>query len=689
VFRNQPLDEAINRITTNNFKNIEIAMVPGFCPHFDPINASNEDINNLKQSLHDRSLNVVAITAGPGFINDGDSTLVIEFIERCIDIAQVLRAQSIVMPSGKAASKDTWLAEVNLVVPIIKQLADYAEQRNVTITIEAPHINTLTESISQSIQFFNILNDRRIKCTFDTSHVTRGQKTSLVQAALEYNENNIEIGHVHLRDAINYNIEITPGRGNCDFWEFFQILKDIQYTNHLVFELEYGNLETEQIESELEFADHYIRSLLESPVKPRTERRNKSLLKRKFRVLHESLSHPKDVIKRHPFLLRPAIGTFKMINAVKPTPYYDIGWKKRVPFREKNHFLKRGIGRISGSSFQREIRGDKVYNIGVLGCGWAGKDMHGPGFKRLKNTNVTAVCDIEIERAEDAGKTLECNVYSDLEEMISNENLDIVTNCTSELAHYPTTKLLFESDIHVFCEKILTESYSTSRELVDLAEKRGLKFGVNYNYRFMPGVMKMKEIIESEALGKLEMLNFMVHGFSCHHIIDLCWLYGDGIKSVMASYNNQDEFRPFNNTDWSSFHPNVLYVPSLGSSMIFELTNGAIASVTSSILFDYRRFLFSMDAIFREGTASLSGIHGENVIGNLTTSTKIKNLNLNLYSGIESVGHKLTFYRSIESFFASFCSGEAPETDGSHGADIVRVEEAIGESNTTGKCIII
>ena len=56
---------------------------------------------------------------------------------------------------------------------------------------------------------------------------------------------------------------------------------------------------------------------------------------------------------------------------------------------------------------------------------------------------------------------------------------------------------------HVYCEKPLTPTLAESLELASVAEKAGVKCGIVQDKLFLPGLLKLKQVIESGALGRI------------------------------------------------------------------------------------------------------------------------------------------------------------------------------------------
>ena len=64
------------------------------------------------------------------------------------------------------------------------------------------------------------------------------------------------------------------------------------------------------------------------------------------------------------------------------------------------------------------------------------------------------------------------------------KNIDWAVIATNNLSHFEVSKFLIKKKINLFCEKPLTLSYSESKELIDLANKKGCRLFVNHIYNF-------------------------------------------------------------------------------------------------------------------------------------------------------------------------------------------------------------
>ena len=91
-------------------------------------------------------------------------------------------------------------------------------------------------------------------------------------------------------------------------------------------------------------------------------------------------------------------------------------------------------------------------NVGIIGCG-AIFPLHKDALLNTDNVKITAVCDIDKNVAEKAGKSIGCRIYTDYQEMIEKENLDAVHILTPHYLHAPMTIFAAEHGINVLTEK--------------------------------------------------------------------------------------------------------------------------------------------------------------------------------------------------------------------------------------------
>ena len=83
--------------------------------------------------------------------------------------------------------------------------------------------------------------------------------------------------------------------------------------------------------------------------------------------------------------------------------------------------------------------------------------------------------------------------YTDVEELLADENIDAVHNCTPNSLHLKINREVLKSGKHLLSEKPFCMNYEEARELVELKKAHpGQVAAVNFNYRMNPMVQEMR-----------------------------------------------------------------------------------------------------------------------------------------------------------------------------------------------------
>ena len=91
-------------------------------------------------------------------------------------------------------------------------------------------------------------------------------------------------------------------------------------------------------------------------------------------------------------------------------------------------------------------------------------------------------------------------------EMIKDENIDIVYIATPHNLHYQFLIQSLKAGKHVFCEKAITVNSNQLEEAVAIAKEKNLVICDGVTLFHMPLFKKLKEIVDSGAIGKVKMV---------------------------------------------------------------------------------------------------------------------------------------------------------------------------------------
>ncbi|MCS7123986.1 MAG: Gfo/Idh/MocA family oxidoreductase [Candidatus Bathyarchaeota archaeon] len=144
----------------------------------------------------------------------------------------------------------------------------------------------------------------------------------------------------------------------------------------------------------------------------------------------------------------------------------------------------------------------KKVGVGVIGAGFWGKN-HARVFSELEETELLAVCDINVERAKSVAKQFNVKAYTKAGEMLKRRDIDAVSICTWSTSLAKEALKALKAGKHVLVEKPMAANSKQAEALIKTAEKEGLVLSVGFLMRFIPGVQYIKRAIEDKRIGEL------------------------------------------------------------------------------------------------------------------------------------------------------------------------------------------
>ena len=152
-----------------------------------------------------------------------------------------------------------------------------------------------------------------------------------------------------------------------------------------------------------------------------------------------------------------------------------------------------------------------MINIAVIGLGNMGQH-HAKAYALLENVNFVAACDPNIERFNTVKKQDNTQYYSDIDQMLSECNIDAVSICVPTFAHYELAKKCIDKKIAVLVEKPIAESTDQAKKLVQYSKENGVILTVGHIERFNPAILKAKEYISQGKLGSIHAIQCKRYG---------------------------------------------------------------------------------------------------------------------------------------------------------------------------------
>lgn len=148
-----------------------------------------------------------------------------------------------------------------------------------------------------------------------------------------------------------------------------------------------------------------------------------------------------------------------------------------------------------------------VVRFGIVGVGNIGTS-HVQYFLAgdVEGGVLTAACDLKQERldwvTEVSGGKVAC--FTDYHEMMKSGLIDAIIIAVPHYFHPIIGMEAFEAGLHVLSEKPIGVYTENIHDFIAAAKKSGKAFGIMYNQRTNPAYSKMRDIVQSGALGELK-----------------------------------------------------------------------------------------------------------------------------------------------------------------------------------------
>ncbi|WP_276954405.1 Gfo/Idh/MocA family protein [Enterocloster lavalensis] len=138
---------------------------------------------------------------------------------------------------------------------------------------------------------------------------------------------------------------------------------------------------------------------------------------------------------------------------------------------------------------------------GIIGCGKVG-DFHAKAFAALENSEFTAVCDNNIERARAFADRYGVKAYDDIEAMIRECGLDVVSICTPHPLHANPAVIAADCGCNVLIEKPLASSLEDCDRIIEAGDRNHVTIGTMVQRRFYRPCMRIHQAIEDGKIGR-------------------------------------------------------------------------------------------------------------------------------------------------------------------------------------------
>ncbi len=153
----------------------------------------------------------------------------------------------------------------------------------------------------------------------------------------------------------------------------------------------------------------------------------------------------------------------------------------------------------------------KELRIGLVGYGFIGK-VHAYAYRTLpfyydpfpvkvRLVGVCAASQASVQKGiEQAGFEFGTTDYRQL---IARDDIDVIDCCLPNHLHKPVLIEAMRAGKHVYCDKPLAMNLAEAREILAVAQESGVKHQMTFEYRFIPAMMRARQLVEEGLLGDI------------------------------------------------------------------------------------------------------------------------------------------------------------------------------------------
>ncbi len=150
----------------------------------------------------------------------------------------------------------------------------------------------------------------------------------------------------------------------------------------------------------------------------------------------------------------------------------------------------------------------ETVNYAIVGCGSISK-THIKALAQVENAKLYAVCDKSAERAEAAAALSGAIVYTDLDEMLADKEVDAVIILTASGMHGDMGMKAAKAGKHVIVEKPIDISVEKAKQLISTCEENQVSVSCIFQHRYDADTKALAEAVKEGRLGTL-------HAGCCH-----------------------------------------------------------------------------------------------------------------------------------------------------------------------------
>lgn len=139
------------------------------------------------------------------------------------------------------------------------------------------------------------------------------------------------------------------------------------------------------------------------------------------------------------------------------------------------------------------------FRIGIIGYGFSGKTFHMPLILSVDGLELRAVASRRADRV--AADLPDMAVHADPAALMARDDIDLVVIATPNDTHAPLARSAIGAGKHVVIDKPFALDLAEARELIELADRRGVMLSVFHNRRWDSDFLSVRRAVDDGLIG--------------------------------------------------------------------------------------------------------------------------------------------------------------------------------------------
>jgi len=263
----------------------------------------------------------------------------------------------------------------------------------------------------------------------------------------------------------------------------------------------------------------------------------------------------------------------------------------------------------------------KKLKWGVAGCGRFAEHTFIPTIKFLRRSTIRSFYSHNLKRAKELAELTGASGYFDNYDEFLKSDIDSVFIASVNANHYDQVIKAAEAGKNILCEKPLAIDSKQAEEMVEACKRNNVILAVNYVYRMHPHIIKVKELIKNQTIGKLVSINASFNADfppSDNFRFNKKLSGGGALRDIGTHLIDLLRFIGGEIIEINGYMDNIIYnyeVEDFVSALV-KFENGSYGSFNAS--FNTKKAFNRIEILGHKGAISV-----ENFIGGKTVSSKL------------------------------------------------------------------